>query len=113
MFELAGDKVHDDVLGLLESVSATENFWLELMSKDLSHRLRDRSLLRSMDIDYETTRSIASVFKDMIDFRSRFTSTHSIGVAACSRDLAKILGSERERPAALCSAIGVWCQSTI
>jgi HD-GYP domain-containing protein (c-di-GMP phosphodiesterase class II) len=92
MFELAGDKVHDDVLGLLESVSATENFWLELMSKDLSHRLRDRSLLRSMDIDYETTRSIASVFKDMIDFRSRFTSTHSIGVAACSRDLAKILG---------------------
>jgi HD-GYP domain-containing protein (c-di-GMP phosphodiesterase class II) len=57
----------------------------------MSRQIRDHNLLRSLEIDYETARSLASVFKDITDFRSRFTATHSTGVAVCARELGKIL----------------------
>lgn len=89
--ELAGDGIHPDVVRLFDDVSIADHFWLDLVSKDLARRLQERSLLRSIELDYEAARSIASVFKDMIDFRSRFTATHSTGVAACAHGVARML----------------------
>jgi HD-GYP domain-containing protein (c-di-GMP phosphodiesterase class II) len=91
MHELAGKAVHADVIGLFDQVSAAEGFWLELVSMDLGRQLREHSLLRSIDLDYEAARSIAAVFKDMTDFRSRFTATHSTGVAVCARGIGEAL----------------------
>jgi HD-GYP domain-containing protein (c-di-GMP phosphodiesterase class II) len=88
---LAGDEIHPDVVSLFDEVSATESFWLELVSKDLSHQMRARSLLRSIDLDYDAALSIAGVFKDMTDFRSHFTATHSVGVAACAYEIGEAL----------------------
>lgn len=88
---LGGAAIHPDVVDLFDEVARAENFWLELVSKDLSRHLRDRNLLRAIDLDYAAARSIASVFKDMTDFRSRFTATHSTGVAACARGLGELL----------------------
>jgi HD-GYP domain-containing protein (c-di-GMP phosphodiesterase class II) len=91
MHDLAGAGVHSDVVGLFEEVSATEDFWLELVAKDLGRQLREQSLLRSIELDYAAARSLASVFKDMTDFRSRFTATHSTGVATCARGIGEAL----------------------
>jgi HD-GYP domain-containing protein (c-di-GMP phosphodiesterase class II) len=88
----ADDAIHSDVIGLFEAVSNTEDFWLNLVAKDLGRLLRDRSLLRSIDLDYDSARSIACVFKDMTDFRSRFTASHSSGVSACARGIGQELG---------------------
>jgi HD-GYP domain-containing protein (c-di-GMP phosphodiesterase class II) len=90
--DFADTAIHGDVIALFDQVSTTEDFWLNLVSKDLGRQLRERSLLRSIDLDYEAARSIASVFKDMTDFRSRFTATHSSGVAACARSIGQVLG---------------------
>ena len=89
--DLAGKGIHADVISLFDEISCAEGFWLELVSKHLSRRLREHSLLRSLDLDYEAARSIASVFKDMTDFRSRFTATHSTGVANCARGIGEAL----------------------
>lgn len=91
MHALSGKAVHPDVVALFDEVSRTEHFWLELVSKDVGRQLRERNLLRSIDLDYEAARSLASVFKDMTDFRSRFTATHSAGVAACACSLGEAL----------------------
>ncbi|HJW56657.1 MAG TPA: HD domain-containing phosphohydrolase [Burkholderiaceae bacterium] len=89
--ELAGDAIHPDVVALFDEISVTDHFWLTLVSKDLGRQLHERNLLRSIDLDYQAAHSIASVFKDMTDFRSRFTATHSTGVASCARGIAEAL----------------------
>jgi len=89
--DLVGKEIHADVVGLFDEISGSEEFWLELVSKNLVWQLHEHSILRSLELDYESVRSIASVFKDMTDFRSRFTSTHSTGVAACARGIGEVL----------------------
>lgn len=89
--ELSDVVLHPDVVALFDEVSASDSFWLDLVSKTITHRLHRQSQLRAIELDFEAARSIASVFKDMIDFRSRFTATHSAGVAACARGLAEAL----------------------
>ena len=89
--ELAGNAIHDDVVSLFDEISRADHFWLTLVSKDLERQLQERNLLRSIDLGYEAAHSIASVFKDMTDFRSRFTATHSTGVATCARCIAEVL----------------------
>ncbi|MDR3514680.1 MAG: HD domain-containing protein [Azospirillaceae bacterium] len=91
MRDLAGANVHHDVVALFEAVAVREDFWLALVSKNIDRQMRERNLLRSIDNDYETARSVASVLKDMTDFRSRFTATHSSGVAACARGIGEVL----------------------
>lgn len=89
--KLSGTVLHADVVQLFEQVSRREDFWLELVSKGLSRQLRARSLLRSIDLDYPAARAIAVVLKDITDFRSRFTASHSAGVACCARQIAEVL----------------------
>lgn len=88
---LSGTAIHPDVVALFDEISGSEDFWLELVSKNLARKMRERNVLRSIELDYEAARSIASVFKDMTDFRSRFTATHSTGVAVCARGLGEAL----------------------
>lgn len=88
---LSGTAIHADVVDLFDEVSVSDHFWLTLVSKDLGRQLYERNLLRSIDLDYQAALSIASVFKDMTDFRSRFTATHSTGVANCARGIAEVL----------------------
>lgn len=89
---LAGGFLHGDVVALFDDVSRSEGFWLDLVSKQLARDLRERSLLHAIDLDFESALSVARVFKDMTDFRSRFTACHSEGVATCSKDIGEVLG---------------------
>jgi len=88
---LAGKEVHEDIVSLFDEISGDEYFWLELVSKNLNSRIRERSVLRSIEVDGATARSIARVFKDITDFRSRFTATHSAGVAVCAESIGQAL----------------------
>jgi len=92
MSECAGTTIHPEVIALFRDVSGNSGFWLDLVAKDLGRQLRSRNLLRSIEHDYNAARSIALVFKDMTDFRSRFTATHSSGVSCCARGIAGTLG---------------------
>jgi len=82
---LSGKQVHPEVVALFDEVAVGEDFWLEMVSPHLGEDLRNSHLLRPVPLNDETVQSIAGVFKDMTDFRSQYTATHSAGVAACAR----------------------------
>ncbi len=89
---IAGSQVHSDVVNLLRQISRREEFWLDLSSRRLYSILLQSGPLRNTEIGYTDAFSMASLFRHMIDFKSRFTATHSTGVAECAVMLAEILG---------------------
>jgi HD-GYP domain-containing protein (c-di-GMP phosphodiesterase class II) len=89
---LSGSVLHPQVVELFKSISYSEEFWLDLVSPRLYSILLNDGPFHKMEIDYADISIIARLFRDIIDFRSRFTSTHSSGVAAASSLLAKIFG---------------------
>lgn len=89
---MSGSLFHPQVVDLFASVSHTEEFWLDLSSSRLYSVLLNEGPSRRTEIEYHDISIIAELFRNIIDFRSRFTSTHSSGVAASASILAKYFG---------------------
>ncbi|MDR2924807.1 MAG: HD domain-containing protein [Azoarcus sp.] len=88
---------HPDTLDALRQIMKVEYFWIEACSLPVTVILSERIRFPRQIVDVETIRSLAKLISQVIDFRSRFTATHSSGVAAVALELAKILEfSERE-----------------
>lgn len=64
-------------------------FWLDATSSSVRRLIENLDVSTTVRLDMKTLLSVATVFCRLIDFRSRFTSTHSRGVAAT----AKVLGT--------------------
>ncbi len=73
-----------------------EDFWLDLSSPRLYSTLLHFGPFRVVEIDYDNIFSIATLFRKLIDFKSRFTATHSTGVAECALILSKLFGLTEE-----------------
>ena len=89
---LSGTAVHGEVVDMLRMVSKREDFWLDLVSPRLYSLLLHHGPGRRIDLDLNQLRVISELFRNMIDFRSRFTATHSSGVAACASTLSRLFG---------------------
>ena len=89
---LSGSEIHPDVVDAFMQISPHENFWLDLVSPRLYSLLLHFGPFRHTEIKYEDISSIASVFCHIIDFKSRFTATHSTGVAECAVMLSRYFG---------------------
>jgi len=89
---LSNTAIHPDVVDLLHAVSRRVEFWLDLASPRLYSLLLHNGPFRRTEIDMAYLSTIAELFRNIIDFRSRFTSTHSSGVAECAAGLARIFG---------------------
>ena len=92
MHKLSGTVLHPDVLELFNSVSVREEFWLDMTSRRLYPLLLNSGPSRRIEVGIDNLFQIAEVFANIIDFRSRFTSTHSSGVSASATMIAKIFG---------------------
>lgn len=84
--------VHPAIIECFSEASSSEDFWLRLCSSTLPAEMRRASPVNSVVVEYRDLHSICSVFKNMIDFRSPFTATHSRGVAACAHEIALRMG---------------------
>lgn len=94
---LSGSSFHPCVADLFLTISNREEFWLDLVSPRLYSLLLNEGPFRKTEIDFSDISHIAELFRNIIDFKSRFTSTHSSGVAAAASILSKIFGlSETE-----------------
>jgi len=88
---------HPRTLDALEKLSILEYFWVEAFSSSVESNLQKKLHFSKEIIDLETLRNFAKVVAQIIDFRNRFTATHSSGVAAVAKELTVISGfSERE-----------------
>lgn len=73
-------------------LSEKEFFWLDSVSPflpDVVHKLAGDIKL---DIDYTQMEELSKLLSHIIDYKSPFTSTHSLGVAASAAKLAEICG---------------------
>ncbi|MCL2812222.1 MAG: HD domain-containing protein [Clostridia bacterium] len=89
---------HPDAIAAFERLAKKEWFWIEASSLSLLRAdMLKRVHLSKEFIDLATLRDFAKVVAQIIDFRSRFTATHSSGVAAVAMELSLLSGfSEKE-----------------
>ena len=85
-------KFHPDTITILAQLAKFEYFWLEAFSPIFNNSTLKRVLSSKKIIDLQTLRSFAKLIAQIIDFRSRFTATHSHGVAAVAQELTVISG---------------------
>jgi HD-GYP domain-containing protein (c-di-GMP phosphodiesterase class II) len=90
--ENTGRSFHPMLEELFLAVSTREEFWMDLVSPRLYSILLNEGPFRNIRIEFLDITVISELFRNIIDFRSRFTSTHSSGVAACASILSRIFG---------------------
>jgi HD-GYP domain-containing protein (c-di-GMP phosphodiesterase class II) len=73
-------------------LSVRESFWLGIAFPGHNRAFERRTHVRSFTLDTEGILGLSRMFARIIDFRSRFTATHSCGVAASAEALARLSG---------------------
>ncbi len=84
-------------------LSTKESFWLNLAFPGRNQEFARQEHFRTFELDTEGIVRMSSFFARIIDFRSRFTATHSSGVAASAETLARLSG----RPVEECSQMRI------
>jgi HD-GYP domain-containing protein (c-di-GMP phosphodiesterase class II) len=91
----SGDMFHPELIEAFLSLASKEFFWLDI-TQAVNYSLVDKMNLASLEVGLDGLFGIARLFSQMVDFRSRFTVTHSSGVAAVAEKLSHLAGfSER------------------
>lgn len=94
----SGRRFHPELVEAFTELAAQDPFWRELVSPEVGSVLESRFRSATIQLDLEGILSLAKLFGQIIDFRSRFTATHSCGVAATAEALARHVGfSGRQR----------------
>lgn len=88
----SGDIFCPKVVDALTGLSDKESIWLELTDKTPLDCIPDISYWGMVRLSLNDIVSIAELFSQIIDFRSRFTATHSAGVAKTAQKLAELIG---------------------
>lgn len=74
----------------------SEQHFLSLGEKDVETRLWNRVPRTKQDLSFEQIKALAKFFARIVDYKSPFTSTHSIGVAADAEKLSRFMGFDEE-----------------
>ncbi len=89
---LSGTAIAPEIVQLFKSIAVREDFWLDLVSPRLYSILLHDGPSRGIEIDLVFLKPISELFRNIIDFRSQFTATHSTGVAASASIRSRLLG---------------------
>jgi putative nucleotidyltransferase with HDIG domain len=73
-------------------LSEREYFWFDLISPYMEDLLKDMMKYDRTAVGMEKMLTIARTFTGIIDYRSKFTADHSIGVAECASQLSQKMG---------------------
>jgi HD-GYP domain-containing protein (c-di-GMP phosphodiesterase class II) len=84
-------------------LSCKESFWLGLAFPGRNQALERQGDFRTFRLDTDGILGLSRLFARIIDFRSRFTATHSSGVAASAEALARLSG----RPLSECAQMRI------
>ena len=73
-----------------------ETHFLSLGDKDLETRLWSKVPRTKQELDFAQIKELAKFFARIVDYKSPFTSTHSIGVAVDAEKLSRFMGFDEE-----------------
>ncbi|WP_099467668.1 HD domain-containing phosphohydrolase [Konateibacter massiliensis] len=79
------------IIEALEQLSEEEYIWFDILSRYPADRI-DTSRFEMEELYIEDIIEVTLLFSYIIDFRSKFTSRHSAGVANTARELARLSG---------------------
>ena len=89
---LSDDIINHETKELFSQISYREDFWLDLSSPRIISNLLANAPGKQIDLSLNKIKEISILFRDIIDFRSRFTATHSCGVSTSASMLTKLFG---------------------
>ncbi|TDX52776.1 HD-GYP domain-containing protein [Orenia marismortui] len=92
IIEKKGNSFKPELVDAFVSLAQKEAFWFNIVSSTIDRTLSKRVQGVNIELNPASLLSLANLFSQIIDFRSRFTATHSSGVAASAEALAKLIG---------------------
>lgn len=90
--ELEHSVINSKVLAVFLDIAKKEELWLDLFSPKLSWILLNEGPFKSIQIESADILLLSNLYKDIIDFKSSFTATHTTGVAECATIMADLYG---------------------
>jgi len=87
-----GSILKPEIVDAFLRASSSDAFWLDLNAADLFVLMAERMSFSTVELDMDGLQDFAELLAQMIDFRSRFTATHSAAVAATASTLAQLFG---------------------
>lgn len=87
----SGEKFIPEYVNAFLNLSKKEAFWLDIVSPNLDHVIKEKSQLPAIPLDLHGMEELARFFSTIIDTRSHFTANHSSGVSASATRLAELL----------------------
>lgn len=94
--EKSGTWFVPELVAAFERLSKNESFWLSITSSNIIDILRKEAKLSKMYLNVDELYSVTKWFSNIIDFRSRFTSVHSRGVAASAAAIATVMNLSKD-----------------
>ncbi len=85
-----GKLFHPLLVEAFAEVAGKEAFWLDIASVSMGARVVGESGFAHEKLDCDDLLDMTELFGHIIDFRSRFTATHSSGVSTCAASLARL-----------------------
>jgi len=96
--EHKGDVFVPEYVDVLINLANKEHIWLDIMSESMEAILKRTVLYRTKELTIEEMVGFSRLICRLIDFKSKFTATHSSGVAAVAIELSRLSGfSKHER----------------
>lgn len=92
LMEYRGELLVPEYVDAFLKASTSDAFWLDLEDPHLLQLMAKRTPFSSIELDMDGLQDFAELLAQLIDFRSRFTATHSSGVAASAGTLAQLFG---------------------
>ena len=90
--KLENIQVHSKIIRYFIETSKKEEFWLNLTSKHLYSYLLKNWPCRNIFVSTKEVSQLADLFKEIIDFKSPFTATHTTGVEASTEKISQLFG---------------------
>ncbi len=81
---------HPELVKAFVDLSKKEAFWLDIASVSMGAGVATESGFAHEKLDCDDLLDMTELFGHIIDFRSRFTATHSSGVSTCAASLARL-----------------------
>jgi HD-GYP domain-containing protein (c-di-GMP phosphodiesterase class II) len=90
--EEAGIMFSPQLVEIFKNLAKNGDFWFELTSPSIKDILLARYTLDESGLDLDGLLILAQFFAQIVDIRSRFTATHSWGVAVVAAELGRFMG---------------------
>ncbi|MGI6278984.1 MAG: HD-GYP domain-containing protein [Acutalibacteraceae bacterium] len=88
----SGSVFNPDLVDTLFEISDKEYIWLDLIFPNPAQMVSFNGILNILTLEIDDIVDLALIFSRIIDFRSRFTASHSAGVAKVAERLAELCG---------------------